>query len=525
MKINKYNLILLVAFLVGFTGLCYEIVATKILFYFFSENSLSVSTVIAIFLLGLAIGSFIFSNLVHKIKDMKEFILTVQVSIACYALLVFPNFDIVPTIFNLLYNNSDVAIQVTLLNKFLISFAYLIVPTVLMGMCLPAVLTMMLEFEEDIAKKISLVYGVDLMGAVLGSLLSGYVFIPFIGIKALIFFTVAINLLTGLILISDDRKKLFKYSLLCIVLFGVGIFCLKPLETSAPIYETGNGNLDLGSAQKYQKKDPNVKIFSKNSPYGEVSVIRETMFNEKVLSMYINNRMECTTAGCTPGHIEKANASEVHFANDTIKESSKKDLKVLNIGLGCGITLGTLAKNPKIKSIDVVEINQTVVEGSKYFTKYTADVLKNPKVKLFINDGYYHLFKGKRKYDLIIVDIENPAIMESSKLYTKEFYEIIKNSLSPDGAFAIWAYRPNERIQAINYNTLSSVFPYVTLKISGKFNDIYFFAKNTPIKKIKQKTSDKEFLKSLQNSRIKKVNTLNNSALTTEWMTTGLISQ
>ena len=210
MKINKYNLILLVAFLVGFTGLCYEIVATKILFYFFSENSLSVSTVIAIFLLGLAIGSFIFSNLVHKIKDMKEFILTVQVSIACYALLVFPNFDIVPTIFNLLYNNSDVAIQVTLLNKFLISFAYLIVPTVLMGMCLPAVLTMMLEFEEDIAKKISLVYGVDLMGAVLGSLLSGYVFIPFIGIKALIFFTVAINLLTGLILISDDRKKLFK---------------------------------------------------------------------------------------------------------------------------------------------------------------------------------------------------------------------------------------------------------------------------------------------------------------------------
>jgi len=248
--------------------------------------------------------------------------------------------------------------------------------------------------------------------------------------------------------------------------------------------------------------------------------------NETVRSMYINGRLECTSYGCKPNEIKNANSSEVHFALDAIKEINRPNLKVLNLGLGCGFTLSAIAQDPNVARVDVVEINPIVVKASHYFNNYTASVLKNPKVKLYVTDGYDYLLKGnKKKYDLIISDVENPAIAESSKLYTLEFYEIVKKSLSKDGIFALWAYRPIPNIQVINYNTLSAVFAFVTVKISGPFDDIYFFAKNSLIHNIKLKRSDKKCLEDLKQFGIRRTNTINNSVLTQEWITTGLTNE
>lgn len=526
-KNARYNLLLIVAFLIGFSGLCYELVATKILFYFFSENSLSVSTVISIFLLGLGIGSYIFSKIVTKIKYKENFILGIQVLIAIYAIFVFTNFDLIPTLFNAMYNDLNTSIQLTLLNKFIISFSYLIIPTLLIGTSLPSVMALTLDLQDNLAEKISALYGVDLIGAVFGSFVSGYVFIPFFGLKALIFFTIIINLLTGAILICANKNKIILYCLFCIFTTLFAFYFIKPFEYSMPNY-TGEEReqrllYENAGDNKLQKIDSNEKLFLKNSPYGQVSVVKEKRMNQNVRSLYINNRMECSTIGFNKNNIENANVSEIHFVTDSIKEINRENLNVLNIGLGCGFTLSAIAQNPKVKNVDVVEINPVIKETSRFFDSYTKNVLKNKKVHYINNDGYYHLSKGRNKYDLIIVDIENPAIIESNKLYTKEFYEIVQKNLSTDGIFALWAYVPLREIQAINYRTLSSVFPYVEGKISGIYNDMYFFAKETEFKNISLKKRDIEFMQKLKNSKKVKINTLNNPSLTLEWMKTGLL--
>lgn len=522
---NKYDLLLLVAFLTGFTGLSYELIATKILFYFFSENSLSVSTVISIFLLGLGIGSFIFSKIVYKIKNTANFILVVQVLIAIYALFIFTNFDLIPTAFNILYNDINSSIQLTLLNKFLISLAYLIIPTLLIGTSLPSVMALVVDLQDNLAEKISALYGIDLIGAVLGSLFSGYLFIPFLGLKALIFFTIFLNLLTGAILIFNQKRKILLYSAFSFFIIIFSILFIKPFEYSMPNYTAKTKEMQLlynaNTYTPFQKQDIAKTLFLKNSPYGQVKIVKEKLNKEKATSLYINNRLECTTVGLKQNN--KSNVSEVLFATEAINEIHKKNLKVLNIGLGCGLTLAAIAENNNVSQVDVVEINPVVVEGSQCFNSYNKNVLKNPKVHLFVNDGYYHLFKGKNKYDLIIVDIENPAIIESSKLYTKEFYEIVEKSLTPNGVFALWAYVPVVNIQTINYNTLSSVFPYVEGKISGVFNDMYFFAKKSEFNSLELKKSDVQFLNKLKNVKSKKINTLNTPALTLEWMRTGVL--
>lgn len=522
-KIKKYNLILLVAFLIGFTGLCYEIAATKVLFYFFSESSISVATVISIFLFGLGLGSLLFSFFIPKIKKIQEFIFKTQFAIACYAIIFFSNFEIIPTIFNFI-NSTNTSLQWTLFCKFFVSFLYLIFPTLLIGISMPALLTLLLDYNEKIAQKISIVYSLDLMGAVIGALISGYIFIPFLGIKALIFITAAINLLTGLIMIIENKNKLIISSILSIIILLTSFTFINPFYDNNLVYKTSSNELGLLSATNYKKISKFETIFSSNSPYGQVSIVQEKKDCDKTfLSLYINNRIECTTTQNDVEDVNKADISEIQFAIDSIKEMNKNNLKVLNIGLGCGFTLNTLAQNKKVKTIDIIEINPEIVKANKYFNKYNKDVLNNPKVKLTINDGFYHLFNKTNKYDIIIVDIENPSIIESTKLYTQDFYNLVEKSLTPNGIFALWAYVPRPNIQVINYNTLKSVFPYVTLKISGKGNDIYFFAKNTPIKNIQLGAYDKQFLKDIKETsiNIKKINTLNNSTLSTEWIKTG----
>jgi len=236
-----YYLLLFIAFLAGFVSLAYEIIATKILYYFFNESTITTSSVISIFLFGIGLGSFMFSKLGKNIADPKKLVLAAQLLIAVYAVLIFTNYDIVPSVFNFFYPFFGDAGAMLLLNKLIISFLYLIFPTVLMGMVFPAVMVMAINDMDQLPEKIGVIYGFDLFGAVLGALLSGFLFIPFFGIKALIFFAVTINVSIGL-LIYLQKNKIFFPLILCFAVMLPGFyFIINPFNdnvTIIPILKT-----------------------------------------------------------------------------------------------------------------------------------------------------------------------------------------------------------------------------------------------------------------------------------------------
>jgi len=158
----SYKLLLIIAFLAGFVCLAYEIIATKVLYYFFNENTVTVSSVLSVFLFGIGLGSFIFSRFEKKIKDKKKFFLAVQLFVALYAALIFPNYDLVPSAFNFLYPLFGDSAKMMLVNKLLVSFVYLIVPTVLMGMIFPAIIVMSVDKIDQLPERIGTIYALDL---------------------------------------------------------------------------------------------------------------------------------------------------------------------------------------------------------------------------------------------------------------------------------------------------------------------------------------------------------------------------
>jgi len=408
-----------------------------------------------------------------------------------------------------------------LANTLLISFFYLIFPTILMGMVFPAIIVLSIDNIEQLPKKIGMIYGFDLFGAVLGALLSGFFLIPFWGIRALIFVSAFMNLLICLLVFFEKSRKFF---FLFIGFLFIALFfylVTNPFSGSADVYpQQKNDEIYISRDNLLFKNenDPNffqkVKIrekkFFSSSPFGELSVFDEASDNQQHRYLYIETRVQCSTVG-----LKDQKISEINFVNGSLDALNKNNLKVLNIGLGCGFTLNKIAKHPRVQTIDVVEINPVMPQAAKFFGEFTDHVLENPKINLIFNDGYKYLMRTPKKYDLIIMDIEHPSVIYSSNLYTLEFYKLVARALNPDGLFTQWSYRPIADAQIINYNTLKAVFPKVYPKISGVFNDLYYIAGN---KDFFMNDKEKDFLMQMLRSNDKRLNTLNTSSFGTEMM-------
>jgi len=133
---------------------------------------------------------------------------------------------------------------------------------------------------------------------------------------------------------------------------------------------------------------------------------------------------------------------------------------VLVVGLGSGITAGEVLHYP-INRLDVVEINEQVAEGSRFFTPWNNHVLSHPKTELIIQDGRAHLELSNRTYDVIISEPSNPWMAGLAALFTYEYMQLSKDRLNKGGIYVQWfhSYQMNWPIFAMIGRTFSEVFP------------------------------------------------------------------
>ena len=109
--------------------------------------------------------------------------------------------------------------------------------------------------------------------------------------------------------------------------------------------------------------------------------------------------------------------------------------RVLIIGGGDGAIAHEVLKHNSIKEVFICEIDQDVINLSiKYLKKINFGSLKNPKVKIIIEDASQFIKRNnfKNYFDLIIADRPDP-IGPGKNLFKIKFYKDIKNALSNRG--------------------------------------------------------------------------------------------
>lgn len=106
--------------------------------------------------------------------------------------------------------------------------------------------------------------------------------------------------------------------------------------------------------------------------------------------------------------------------------------KVLVIGAGDGGTVRELTRYSGVETIDMVEIDETVVNVCREYLQQTACKLDDPRVNIYFEDGLRFVRSKENLYDLIIVDSTDP-FGPGEGLFTKEFYGNCYKALKEDG--------------------------------------------------------------------------------------------
>ena len=137
---------------------------------------------------------------------------------------------------------------------------------------------------------------------------------------------------------------------------------------------------------------------------------------------------------------------------------------LLVIGYGSGITAGSALRHP-IERADIVEISSAVLNADTIFKEYNYQVLDDPRVRVYQDDGQSFLRTVPHGYDVIISEPSNPWVAGIGGLFTLEFFETVRSKLNPGGIFTLWfhTYEQSDAGTRLLVRTLGSVFPHVML--------------------------------------------------------------
>ncbi|HET6370507.1 MAG TPA: fused MFS/spermidine synthase, partial [Nitrospiria bacterium] len=274
---------------------------------------------------------------------------------------------------------------------------------------------------------------------------AGFLLLPVLGMQKAIFLAVALNLGVGLLLIhlSPEPSRIRGW------VTGGSLALITIGFLSGPTWDP----LSL-SSEIFGKSKSMELLFYKEGLNAAVTVAENpTLDPVPHLTMAIDGKANASTAGDMPTQVLVAQIPLLLAPNPE---------RAFVVGLGSGITVGSAAQHP-LREITVAELEPAVVEGSHYFDDFNHRPLADPRIRLLVDDARNYLLVTPETFDVIISEPSHPWRSGSAKLFTKEFFELGRRRLAPNGLFAQWIHfygiKPRELKGIIR--TFHVVFPEV----------------------------------------------------------------
>jgi len=185
--------ILLIFVLSGFAGLAYELVWTKHLMLIFGVSSQAISTVLAAFMAGLALGSALIGRVADRLRSPLRFYALLEVGIGVSALALPAALHLVNGAYISLARDLPTHSWAFTIARFLLCFAVLLVPTTLMGGTLPTMSRQFVRREDGIGAGAGLLYGANTLGGIIGAGATGFILLRVLGAHQTTLLAAAVN--------------------------------------------------------------------------------------------------------------------------------------------------------------------------------------------------------------------------------------------------------------------------------------------------------------------------------------------
>src|SRR6266478_9108782 len=199
------RVVLALCFLSGISGLLYEVVWARMLHLLFGDTVLAVSTVLASFMAGLALGSFWIGRFIDRRRRVLAVYAGLEVGIGLSALLFPVVLQGLTPLYVWLHQSLSSSFWLFSLVRFLLAFGLLCVPTALMGATLPVLSRYLVQSSATLGWNVGVLYALNTGGAVLGCFMAGYVLIGSAGLSRTVWIGAALNFAIALVVLVGQR--------------------------------------------------------------------------------------------------------------------------------------------------------------------------------------------------------------------------------------------------------------------------------------------------------------------------------
>ncbi len=189
----------------GASGLVYQVVWMRELTLIFGATTLAVSTVLAVFMGGLALGSYLGGRAADRAARPLRTYGLLELGIAAYGALIPTLFALLPHVYEPLWRAAGLSFLTLSLVRFALAAAVLAVPTILMGATLPIMSRYVVSETGDVGRDVGALYTINTAGAVVGAAAGGLLLIPSLGLVGTTFVAAGLNLLAGAIALAASR--------------------------------------------------------------------------------------------------------------------------------------------------------------------------------------------------------------------------------------------------------------------------------------------------------------------------------
>ena len=182
-------------FLSGLVGLAYETIWMRMLTFVFGSTTLAVSTALAAFMAGLALGSYALGKLADRINNHLKAYVILEVLVGLYGLSTLVTLTNLDKIYLPLLASLPNDFYLLTAARFVLAFIVIGVGAFLMGGTLPIISRILIKEKDSIGEQFGSIYAINTLGAVFGVLLAGYFLIPMLGLRSGIGMAALLNFL------------------------------------------------------------------------------------------------------------------------------------------------------------------------------------------------------------------------------------------------------------------------------------------------------------------------------------------
>jgi predicted membrane-bound spermidine synthase len=353
-----------------------------------------------------------------------------------------------------------------------VSIFVLGLPAAALGSVLPLWIRAASDTSNLLGDRVGRLLTWNTLGAVAGSLLTGFVLMPWIGLRGS-FAALALVLVAAAIPVAMAVRR----PLVLAAGAAVGIFLIKAVlsgdEGWRYVFSAGvfRDIPDALSMTRVLDRHNHVHLdFYEDAADATVSVERQ-LSGDGDLSLRIDGKVDASAKGDSTTQLLLA------YLPLMAKPNSKD---VFCFGMGSGVTAGATLGYP-IEHLTVAENCGPVLRAAKLFEPWNNGVLTNSRTRIYHEDARTVLKLSPKKYDVIISEPSNPWMVGVASVYTREFYQIAASQLKPGGIMTQWfhVYEMDDSSADMVLRTFESVFPVMEIWDVGE-SDIVILGSERP---------------------------------------------